>query len=77
MDERKYHDTQAFAADVRLIFSNCYKYNPPDHEVVAMARKLQVPFCVLAAETLSKPLADILSDAYWQILIVTEFQSGN
>lgn len=24
------------------MFSNCYKYNPPDHEVVAMARKLQV-----------------------------------
>ncbi|CAL8317914.1 unnamed protein product [Lota lota] len=44
MDERKYHDTQAFAADVRLIFSNCYKYNPPDHEVVAMARKLQDVF---------------------------------
>ena len=52
MDERKYHDTQAFAADVRLIFSNCYKYNPPDHEVVAMARKLQVPLCVFAAKTL-------------------------
>ncbi|CAL8279652.1 unnamed protein product [Merluccius merluccius] len=44
MDERKYRDTQAFAADVRLIFSNCYKYNPPDHEVVAMARKLQDVF---------------------------------
>lgn len=24
------------------MFSNCYKYNPPDHEVVSMARKLQV-----------------------------------
>lgn len=24
------------------MFSNCYKYNPPDHEVVVMARKLQV-----------------------------------
>lgn len=24
------------------MFSNCYKYNPPDHDVVAMARKLQV-----------------------------------
>lgn len=27
------------------MFSNCYKYNPPDHEVVAMARKLQVRTC--------------------------------
>ena len=32
-----------FAADMRLIFTNCYKYNPPEHDVVAMARKLQVP----------------------------------
>lgn len=42
MDAREYPDAQSFASDVRLMFSNCYKYNPPDHEVVAMARKLQV-----------------------------------
>ena len=42
MDSREYPDAQGFAADIRLMFSNCYKYNPPDHEVVAMARKLQV-----------------------------------
>jgi len=42
MDGRQYRDAQEFAADVRLMFSNCYKYNPPDHDVVAMARKLQV-----------------------------------
>ncbi|XP_039590746.1 bromodomain testis-specific protein [Polypterus senegalus] len=41
MDDRKYKDAQEFAADFRLMFMNCYKYNPPDHEVVAMARKLQ------------------------------------
>lgn len=41
MDNREYVDSQQFAADVRLMFSNCYKYNPPDHDVVAMARKLQ------------------------------------
>ncbi|PKU29654.1 bromodomain-containing protein 3 [Limosa lapponica baueri] len=41
MDSREYQDAQGFAADIRLMFSNCYKYNPPDHEVVAMARKLQ------------------------------------
>lgn len=28
------------------MFSNCYKYNPPDHEVVLMARKLQVRIVV-------------------------------
>ena len=42
MDCREYRDAQQFAADIRLMFSNCYKYNPPDHDVVGMARKLQV-----------------------------------
>lgn len=42
MDNMEYREAQEFASDVRLMFSNCYKYNPPDHEVVAMARKLQV-----------------------------------
>lgn len=42
MDGAQYQDAQSFAADVRLIFSNCYKYNPPHHEVVAQAKKLQV-----------------------------------
>ncbi|XP_075881593.1 bromodomain-containing protein 3b isoform X4 [Nelusetta ayraudi] len=44
MDKSEYNDPQSFATDVRLMFSNCYKYNPPDHEVVAMARKLQDVF---------------------------------
>lgn len=42
MESREYTDALQFAADIRLMFSNCYKYNPPNHEVVAMARKLQV-----------------------------------
>ncbi|CAB1418317.1 unnamed protein product [Pleuronectes platessa] len=41
VDGGEYLDARGFAADVRLIFSNCYKYNPPDHEVVARAKKLQ------------------------------------
>ncbi|XP_058258801.1 bromodomain testis-specific protein isoform X5 [Hemibagrus wyckioides] len=44
MDNREYTDALQFVADVRLMFSNCYKYNPPNHEVVAMARKLQEVF---------------------------------
>uniref|UniRef100_A0A8C7XF34 Bromodomain-containing protein 2 n=1 Tax=Oryzias sinensis TaxID=183150 RepID=A0A8C7XF34_9TELE len=44
MDGREYREAQQFSADVRLMFSNCYKYNPPDHDVVAMARKLQDVF---------------------------------
>ena len=42
MDQREYAHAKEFAADVRLMFSNCYRYNPPAHEVVYMARKLQV-----------------------------------
>lgn len=44
MDNREYKTATEFAADVRLIFTNCYKYNPPDHDVVAMGRKLQDVF---------------------------------
>ncbi|XP_049911904.1 bromodomain testis-specific protein isoform X2 [Epinephelus moara] len=44
MDQREYTNAKEFAADVRLMFSNCYKYNPPSHEVVYMARQLQEVF---------------------------------
>ncbi|XP_056259312.1 bromodomain-containing protein 3-like isoform X4 [Seriola aureovittata] len=44
MDGGEYRDAQGFAADVRLIFSNCYKYNPLHHDVVTKARKLQGVF---------------------------------
>lgn len=44
MDNREYRTGQEFASDVRLIFTNCYKYNPADHDVVIMARKLQDVF---------------------------------
>ncbi|KAM8744263.1 bromodomain-containing protein 3-like isoform 3-T7 [Acanthopagrus schlegelii] len=44
MDRGEYQDAQGFAADIRLIFSNCYKYNPPHHDVNALARKLQSVF---------------------------------
>ncbi|XP_035995981.1 bromodomain-containing protein 3 isoform X2 [Fundulus heteroclitus] len=44
LDGGEYQDVQQFATDVRLIFSNCYKYNPSRHSVVEMARKLQGVF---------------------------------
>ncbi|XP_073680260.1 bromodomain-containing protein 3a isoform X5 [Garra rufa] len=56
MDSREYQDAQSFAADVRLMFSNCYKYNPPDHEVVAMARKLQDVFEMRFAKMPDEPV---------------------
>jgi hypothetical protein len=44
MDNREYKSGAEFAEEVRLIFTNCYKYNPSDSDVVQMARKLQVRF---------------------------------
>ncbi len=54
MDHREYRDALQFAADIRLMFSNCYKYNPPDHDVVAMARKLQVEMLALKLKDISQ-----------------------
>nr|XP_054597252.1 bromodomain-containing protein 4 isoform X2 [Nothobranchius furzeri] len=60
LENKQYREPQEFAADVRLMFSNCYKYNPPDHEVVAMARKLQdvfeMRFAKMPDEPESKPV---------------------
>ncbi|KAJ7987272.1 hypothetical protein DPEC_G00337010 [Dallia pectoralis] len=56
IDGREYPDAQMFAADVRIMFSNCYKYNPPDHEVVAMARKLQDVFEMRFAKMPDEPV---------------------
>lgn len=42
MDAREYGSASEFVDDVRLIFTNCYRYNQPDTDVVAMAKKLQV-----------------------------------
>lgn len=44
IENRGYSSHLDFANDMRLVFTNCYKYNPPDHEIVAMARKLQDVF---------------------------------
>ncbi|XP_035733356.1 bromodomain-containing protein 2-like isoform X1 [Vespa mandarinia] len=56
MDSREYKTAQEFASDVRLIFTNCYKYNPPDHDVVAMARKLQDVFEMRYAKIPDEPM---------------------
>lgn len=56
MDEREYKSAAEFEADVRLIFSNCYKYNPPDHDVVKMGRKLQDVFEMRFANIPDEPV---------------------
>ena len=40
LDQGNYSAPIEFADDVRKIFNNCYTYNPPNHDVVSMARKL-------------------------------------
>ncbi|EDL83966.1 bromodomain, testis-specific [Rattus norvegicus] len=56
MDKQEYKDACEFAADVRLMFMNCYKYNPPDHEVVTMARMLQDVFEMHFAKIPDEPV---------------------
>ncbi|KOX69116.1 Bromodomain testis-specific protein, partial [Melipona quadrifasciata] len=60
MDNREYKTAQEFASDVRLIFTNCYKYNPPDHDVVAMARKLQDVFEMRYAKIPDEPMGSMI-----------------
>lgn len=56
MDDREYKSAAEFEADVRLIFTNCYKYNPPDHDVVKMGRKLQDVFEMRFANIPDEPV---------------------
>ena len=62
MENRDYDNANEFSSDIRLIFTNCYKYNPPDHDVVGMARKLQVEsfakFCIFGSTVLLQSLLD-------------------
>jgi hypothetical protein len=44
LENREYATPDEFATDVRLIFSNCYLYNGPNTDVVAMCKKVEVKF---------------------------------
>ncbi|XP_053840752.1 bromodomain testis-specific protein isoform X1 [Vidua macroura] len=57
MDNFEYNDMQEFATDVRLMFMSCYKRNSSDHEIVAMARKLQDVFEMHFAKIPDEPVA--------------------
>ncbi len=56
LENRVYKNANEFAADMRMMFTNCYKYNPPDHDVVNMARKLQDVFEVRFAKMPDEPM---------------------
>ncbi|NXK22303.1 BRDT protein, partial [Arenaria interpres] len=59
MDNSEYKDIQEFAMDVRLMFMSYYKHNSPDHEIVAMARKLQDVFEMHFAKIPDEPVASV------------------
>ena len=42
LEGHEYRTAAEFADEIRLIFTNCYRYNSTDSDVVMMARKLQV-----------------------------------
>lgn len=44
MDARDYRKPEQFAADVRLMLTNSFRYNPADHDVNKCGRKLQEIF---------------------------------
>ena len=44
MDAHEYSSAPEFAEDMRLIFSNCYRYNAPGTEVYEAARQLSAEF---------------------------------
>ncbi|XP_053549679.1 bromodomain testis-specific protein [Bombina bombina] len=56
MENGEYKDTREFASDIRLMFTNCYKYNPPENEIVNMARKLQDVFEIMFAKVPDEPV---------------------
>ena len=44
LEKNEYKTVMEFAEDVRLIFTNCYRYNSPETDVVAMAKQLEAAF---------------------------------
>ena len=44
LEGKKYSTAMDFERDVLLIFQNCYKYNPPENDVVIMAKKVEEMF---------------------------------
>ena len=44
LDTGRYTSAAEFGADVRLMFANCYRYNPPDSDVYQMGKRLQEVF---------------------------------
>ncbi|XP_041370721.1 bromodomain-containing protein 3-like isoform X2 [Gigantopelta aegis] len=55
LESREYSTPSEVAEDVRVIFTNCYRYNPPESDVVMMGRKLQDVFEMKYAKMPDEP----------------------
>ena len=44
MENSQYQSVDQFASDMRLIYQNCLKYNPPTTDVHKMGQKFQELF---------------------------------
>ena len=44
LDQGAYESAKDFEGDVRLVFQNCYKFNPPSHFVFQFGKKLEAVF---------------------------------
>ncbi|XP_034660343.1 bromodomain-containing protein 3-like [Drosophila subobscura] len=66
MEDGHYSSVLDFANDVRLVFSNCYKYYHPRTDFVGMAQKLQHVFEVLFAEIRDEPVPNVVHDTHTQ-----------
>lgn len=44
LKQGEYENAKEFEADVRLTFSNCYRFNPPDHLVHQAGKRLEAVF---------------------------------
>jgi len=58
MDSREYTSAKGFEEDVLQIFANCYKYNPPEHDVNRMGKKLEEVFRAKMARMPPQSLED-------------------
>lgn len=54
-----YQSPAEFADDMRLIFTNCYKYNAPESDVVFMAKKLEEAFEIRFAKMPPPPATPV------------------
>ncbi|GAU97486.1 hypothetical protein RvY_08770 [Ramazzottius varieornatus] len=59
LDDRQYKNAGEFAADLRLMFTNCYRYNAADHDVHKFGKRLQEVFEMKFAKLPTEAFDDV------------------